>query len=552
MGPPHPELLKDEVLENASKTGITSLQSYVRWLDVEGKREGEFDFSGYDVFVEKLKKYNLKWVPFLIAGPAYSTPKWFLNSQESVFYKCLEHQKETGNQSIWNPNLPKRIEKFLAKVAEHCQGKDVLESILLGIAGNWGEAIYPTSGYWFGKYHSHNGFWAGDKYAREDFAKSALEKYGNVSALNLAWGADFQSAKEISFPAIKESKKKIFFNWLVRLVSKSPEFFKKFLKFILLRITKNSFLLVSEPSAQAKTNQKKEERRRWLDFISWYIDSMTNWADFWLKTARQYFPQTKIYLVTGGLNGPVMGADFSRQVKTAKKYNAGIRVTNQTNDYVQSCIQTRLISTATKFYNTYFTTEEEAVLPTPEGITMRLFDAVTSGASGFYCRNFISNGNNPFIGKEKLPIGQLTQGAANLKKYLHLFDLPKPERSAAVFFPNTSVAFKSPLIASLYNRCARLRDILDFDLVDENMIRDGALENYRYLLILEGELPEGEIKTKVEEWKSIGGILTADPKIIPEAAGFKRAGVYSSRLGNEMLCYDSNKSEILVFNKFKI
>lgn len=535
MGLPHEKLLKDEVLENARKIGITSLQSYVRWLEVE-KKEGEFNFSNYDILVEKIKAHNLKWVPFLILGPNYSTPKWFLESKESVFFKCLEHQKETGNQSIWNPNLPRYIERFLSKISEHYQDKNIFESIILGIAGNWGEAIYPTSGYWFGDYHSHNGFWAGDEYAKNNFADSVLQKYRNIKSLNAAWGTDFKDIQEITFPIIKESKKRLLINWAVSLVSKSPEFFKSFLKFILLKLTKNSFLLVSEPNTRPQNVQKTEGRQRWLDFICWYTDSMTNWADFWIKTARKYFPETKIYLVTGGLNNPIVGADFSKQTKTAQKYNAGIRVTNQTNNYAQSCVQTRLVSSAARFYKTYFTTEEEAVLQTPEGVTMRIFDAIASGAAGFYCRGIISQGKTPFIGEEETPVGEATLGAKNLEKYIGLFDSEKPEINLAVLFPSTSIAFDSSLIASLYNKCAQLRDILDFDLIDENMIKDGVLKNYQYLLVLEGELPNIDISSNIR--------VIRDPKEVPEEIDGEQDGVYVTRFPDKILYYNSNNKKI--------
>lgn len=533
LGQVHPKLLEDEVIKNAKSAGVTSLQSYFLWSEVE-KEKGKFDWSSYDVLVEKIKKHNLKWVPFFIAGPAYSTPQWFKKSSEAVFYQCLEHQKECANQSIWNPNLPGYIEKFLAETSAHFSDKNIFESIILGISGNWGEAIYPAGGYWFGRFHSHNGFWAGDRYAKENFINFALGKYQTLANLNSAWGTNFSNNGEIDFPPLKESKRKLLTNGIINLISKSPVFFKKPLKFILSRLTKKAFFSISESPVIIKNSSKQQ---RWIDFVKWYLDSITNWSEFWLKTARKYFPETKIYLVTGGNSSPILGADFVGQVKAAAKYGAGIRVTNLTNDYAQSFILTRLISSATRFYKTYLTTEEEAVLQTPEGVTMRIFDVISSGACGFFCRNIVSLGKIcPFVAVEKLSVGQLTPGADNLKKYFPLINFQNPEIKAAVFYPNTAIAKDFSLVTSFYNRCARMRDILDFDLVDETMIKDGVLEKYQYLFVLSGELPKVDLPKDLK--------IVFDPKEVVSDIDNEYDGVYATKFADKVLYYNSNNKKI--------
>jgi len=177
---------------------------------------------------------------------------------------------------------------------------------------------------------------------------------------------------------------------------------------------------------------------------------------------------------------------------------------------------------------------------------MRIFDAISSGASGFYCRNIISQGKMaPFVIPEKLPIGQLTPGAENLKKYLPLFDFQKPEINVAIFWPNTSIALDLSLVVSLFNQCAQVRDVVDFDLIDEKLIKEGALQGYKYLLILKGEIPGGEVKDKVREWQERGGILTSDPKAIPSQKIDDEAdGVYATKFADKVLYYNSNNKTI--------
>jgi hypothetical protein len=163
MGEVHPQLLTDRAFENCKESGITSLQSYVTWAEIE-KKPGLLDFSVYDVLVEKLLKHGLKWVPFLIMGPDYATPQWFQESSHSVYAKCLEHEKECRIQSIWNPNLPNYVEHFISLFADHYRDRTLFESISLGISGNWGEAIYPATGGFMGGFHVHPGWWCGDDY----------------------------------------------------------------------------------------------------------------------------------------------------------------------------------------------------------------------------------------------------------------------------------------------------------------------------------------------------------------------------------------------------
>jgi len=53
--------------------GVTAFESYVKWMLLE-PREGVWDPEFYDAEVNSIRAHGLKWVPFLIGGPAYSTP----------------------------------------------------------------------------------------------------------------------------------------------------------------------------------------------------------------------------------------------------------------------------------------------------------------------------------------------------------------------------------------------------------------------------------------------------------------------------------------------
>ncbi|MCX6759134.1 MAG: family 14 glycosylhydrolase [Candidatus Nealsonbacteria bacterium] len=526
LGRVHPELLEDKVFEHCQKSGITSLQSYLYWAEIEKEPE-KIDFSSYDILVEKLKEHNLKWVPFFILGPDYATPDWFKKTNESVYAQCLEHKKESKIQSIWNPFLPEWVDRFLRIVSEHYQDKSVLESICLGISGNWGESIYPVEGGFHKNFHSHQGWWCEDKYAVQDFKKYIIRKYDSLSELNNAWKTNFSSFELINFPNLRYSYP------LSREIYKFiPFFLRPGVKFI-YNLVKNNF---------KKEIKDITGQQQWLDFTEWYMASMTNWAEFWFETARKYFPDSEIYLVTGGNGNPMLGADFSAQTKIAAKYKGGIRITNQTDDYSYSFAFARLISSASKFYGSYFTTEE-VWINKPERVMMRIFDVITSGAKGFYCKNIIGTGRD-YCTKKDFSAGEPTKGAEILSKNLHYFQLSKPIVKAAIFFPNTSIAFEPLILDLLYKQCAKLRDVLDFDLLDENMIRDGALEKYQYLLVLKGKIPEGEISERIKNWIKKGGILSSDPKIIASDIDNEYDRVYATRFADKIMYYNANDFEV--------
>jgi hypothetical protein len=501
------KLLEDEIFEICKKSGLTSLQSYVYWAEVE-KHPGEVDFSSYDVLVKKLKANNLKWVPFLILGPSYATPEWFQKTDESVYAKCLEHGRETKIQSIWNPHLEKHVDRFLQLFSKHYLKSKVMESIELGISGNWGEAIYPDAGdflYRRERFHTHPGWWCGDEYAISNFQESMKQKYGNVKKLNAAWNKSFMDFEEVEFPDVKK------FNLFLWYIDSMKNMAK-------LMIKKKSGQATTWDSSTLSFNRSKYpplhilkksgERMQWLDFTWWYTSSMTDWAEFWIKTARKHFPSTEIYLVTGGDGNPLFGADFSAQARVASKHNAGIRITNQEAGYARNFSLCRLVSSACRHYGTYFTTEKGAWPDTPQSVVSRIFDAATSGARGIYFTDLVGI-DTCIIGLPKCrTIGKPTKiNLDSFAKNINYLTSENPIIEAAVLFPNNSILMDPSPLYSLYSVASHLRDVLDFDFVDENMIADDALRKYKFLIILSSASISSKTLAKIRDWLNGGGTL---------------------------------------------
>jgi hypothetical protein len=356
--------------------GITSHEAYVRWNLCE-PRPGQYDWTVYDRYVELYRRTGLKWVPFLLAGPSYTLPDWFYKSSEAQGYVCLEHGEATAVQSLWNPKLRPHVARFLEAFCRHYRDAGVIESVLLGVTGNYGEAIYPVSSGsdWtaeiHGPYHSHPGFWAGDPYAVASFRRAVTKKYASTSRLRAAWGP--------TAPELDQVK---------------------------------PFLRNAAPNERA-----------WLDFVDWYIGSMNDWATFWIRETRKHFPG-EVYLCTGGHAPAEHGADFGQQCKLAAACGAGVRITNEGSNYAHNFAITRWVASAGRQYGACFSFEPASRV-TPEGLVARIYNATASGARGlhhYYGNVFDSQAAQELFLRE---IGQFRQR--------------RPVVEVAVYYPETHI-----------------------------------------------------------------------------------------------------------------
>jgi hypothetical protein len=310
--------------------GVTAFEPYVKWMLLEPEA-GVWDPAFYDAELAAFKEHGLKWVPFLIAGPAYATPPWFKESEESVFAVDLKTGDVSRDQSIWNPHLRPRIRAWLTRFFEHYNHED-MQAVLLGISGVFGESIYTAGGnvwtqIWDGEYPQHIGWWCGDAYAKADFAESMRAKYENIAALNEAWETEFGAFEQVA-PFVPDDN---------------------------------------------------HAMRARLDFVRWYTGSMTDYAEWWIATTRELAPEVPVLLCTGGDAAPELGADMTAQSKMAARHGAGMRITNEASDYATNFYLTRIIATACRHYGTYFGYEPAGPVDT-NGIAARIYNAVASGA----------------------------------------------------------------------------------------------------------------------------------------------------------------------------
>ncbi len=426
----------------------TSVESYVHWAGVEPER-GRWDWSKWDQQVETLRRSDLQWVPFLIAGPAYATPLWFQNSSESAVFKCLEHNTESKVQSLFNPALPAQVKRFVQAFAERYRDTGIIESLLLGVTGIYGESIYPAGpqGGWTtrltGEYHNHRGWWAGDRHAVHSFRTAIHKEYRKIRRLNAAWGTAYISFDEVT-----------------------------------------TFLPEDAPNLRARA-----------DFTEWYQQAMTDWSVFWVKTVRSAFPDTPIYLCTGGAGDPMLGADFTAQTAEIARYGAGVRITNEGSDYAHNFSRTREVATATRHYGTFCGFEPAAKI-NAVGIVARIYNATASGARQLhdYTANTFDKGLDSF---------------QNFRVNAHRLIPRKPILSTAVYLSRESWALDNNAHSSCYELSRTLRDVTDFDYVTRRSLADGHLSGYKTLVLTHSPVLEPQSAEAIEKWVRKGGHLIA-------------------------------------------
>ena len=427
--------------------GVTSVESYVTWQTVEDNAEDQWDWSRWDRQVEILEERGLKWVPFLIAGPGYATPRWYRESDRSVPYTCLEHGEASKIQSLWNPAWRDWVERFIRAFAQRYGDRPVIESVLLGVSGTYGETLYPAGppqSEWTyvipGPFHNHRGWWAGDRFAAADFRRYLQSRYADIEALNRSW-----AARHVSFDAVVP------------------------------------FLPEKAASLQAR-----------FDMTQWYLKSMTDWAAFWVATARKYLPRVPIYLCVGGAGEPDLGADFSAQAQAIQSNAARIRITNEGSGYSRNFAVTREVATAARAFGLDFGFEPASHV-SADGNVARIYNATASGAIQLHCYqgNVLAD----------------TASRTRFRQYLPFLLRRSPQIHAAVYLAKASWALDARSAGRNLSAAEDVRDRLDVELLDRTTLPTPLASGVKVLAIPEAPYVEAAELAAISEWVKAGGIL---------------------------------------------
>ncbi|MBR4749288.1 MAG: family 14 glycosylhydrolase [Abditibacteriota bacterium] len=437
------------------KLGVTSVENYVTWRSVENEGKDRWDWSLWDRNLEIVRESGLKWSPAIMHSPAYTIPDWYAESDEFVPNACLEHGTAGKTISLWSPGFDRWTERFVKAFAERYAGSGMIESLIPGIQGDFGEAIYTVQGNSViydligGPYHNHIGYWCNDPYALKSFQAFAADKYGDMDKLNKAWHTSFGSREDIRFPFYGEEE-------IRALMARMP----------------------GDPTC----------RRYYLDFVCWYRGCMTDHADRWLAMLRKYFPDTPIYLCTGGHTDPRLGASFAEECRVAAKNKCGVRITNEDSDYANNFVHTRQVSSAGKYYGAYYG-YEPAGAEDEVGIVARIYNSTASGCDHLhdYMGNVTSSDSR--MTQQQKHIGYLFRGKAVVP--------------VALWYPNTDSDIRENGAGLFMREAMKIRAFFDYDYLDDSMPQ--ALDCYKVLIITGCSVMETEHAEKIADFARRGG-----------------------------------------------
>jgi hypothetical protein len=294
--------------------------------------------------------------------------------------------------------------------------------------------------------HIHIGWWAGDAYGQADFRRWLERKYATVARLNEAWQTDYHGLAEIG------------------------------------------------PTLPATMRSKRQR----LDFTAWYTDSMSDWCAWWAQEARRALPRTRLYQSAGGWGFREAGTDFSAQTKAMHELGGGVRLTNETDSYEQDFYVTRLAATAARCYGAGLGFEP-ASSHTARGVAGRIFNTTAAGGDHL----FTYDGN---VFGHPLSI-------ARWLKYLPVLDTRQaPVIDVAVYYPETESqlddgAFRHLYAWGFFPVAREVRRVVEVDYLDDRLIRDGFLSQYRVLVFAWGMHLEADVQAAIDRWLRQGGTI---------------------------------------------
>jgi hypothetical protein len=417
--------------------GLVANEDYVAWGAVE-RAPGVWDWKQHDAMEHALHEAGLRYVVY---DWVHFPPVWLRTNGNRTLMKCLEHGRECNYLSIFDPQTIVWYDHFYKNLAQHFTNR--IDDVYACILGPYGEGSYPLMvPDWINMGHCHEGYWCGDEHARTAFQQAMRKKYSRIKKLNQAWNANFKSFEEVMMPRELGDEK-----------------FK--------------------PSLA--TFATAEDKRRWLDFITWYHQAIIDFAECSVQSALKYFPANKVRLKPGGnargVNPIAWGTYCPGYAKMAKPYH----IVLQPADCGGAVFGDKWMGTAYQFYGVTECTEPAGNLD-DNTFVRRMFSDSSSGARQFFTYEFERHN-------------------AAMQKYVHLMTGKPGETEVAVYCPTTLYRFGESLDNTVQSGYP-LRDLCEYDVLDEVLINDGALDARRYkaLLVFQPDIVDQPILDRFEKF----------------------------------------------------
>ncbi len=370
-------------------------------------------------------------------------PKWYLNSDKFVGYVNLETGKSIPQLSLWSPDLQRIFERFYKELYANL-GSDI-DFIRMAMPSEYGEVGYSNgmTKWLVPQENAGAGYWCGDKHAKADFRKLMLKKYTQLNSLNAAWGTNFKSFDKIEMPL--------------------PE----------------KILPEIKTSAQA--------RRYWVDFIDWYHQAWVLSMEQVSSIIRQYFPQKELIASLGyGSEHPRLGNDQGRHIEAMSRLNLACQSPGDIGYFA-----TRRVSSACRHYNVPYYTEPPGDVPAERQLNRIFMD--------------ISNGTQTWFDYPQ----NLVRGIEYFKKYKKYLTGEPPRTTVALWHPTLDhwLDPDQPWSKPAIELSEPLREVTDYEILDDRMIITGALESLKIdqLILAGANWLDRDAWQKVHNWIANGG-----------------------------------------------
>ncbi len=214
----------DEV-RSLRRLGVTAISTDVWWGQVEGRQPGEFDWRYYERLVTELAAQQMHWVPILAfhqAGgnvnddfmqtiPLWLWGKLLQNHPELGSVRDLQYVSETGDASmeyisLWADDyvLP-YYSRFMQAFRDHfVDSVGLIDEINISL-GPAGELRYPSyNAHDWGNYPNRGTLQCYSPLAEQEWQRHLKGKYGNITALNYAFGSKYERFNAVGLPAADE------------------------------------------------------------------------------------------------------------------------------------------------------------------------------------------------------------------------------------------------------------------------------------------------------------------------------------------------------------
>ncbi|MBN1902940.1 beta-galactosidase, partial [Candidatus Sumerlaeota bacterium] len=383
-------------------------------------------------------------------------PVWLRKDSRATLMRCNAHGEECYMLSIFDPRTLEWYKHFYQALHKHF-GDRILETYAC-ILGPYGEGNYPLPYVdWVVKLgHCHEGYWCGDSYALPAFRKAMREKYGNIMKLNSAWNAGLKSFEEIIFP---------------------PE------------IAGDSILPLDQ--------RPVKDRRKWLDFIQWYHGALVRFAGESTDMVTEIFGKDRVSVKPGGNAGWMNPLSWGTYCPAFAKMAGERNIPVQSADSRGAYWADKWGGTAYVFYGAEYRTEAAGALDR-ESFIKRTFSDVSCGSSRLFTY-------------------EIDNHISDAMKYLRLFTGERGMTEIALLAPTTKYFLNGDVMPAV-NSGMELRDVVDYDVLDELLIKDGILDsggvsgksqifNYRILVAFDCDVVERDIIERILKWVDRGGVL---------------------------------------------